>query len=284
MSRRKMSISAFAHRSLLSPKALRLYGESGLLRPREVDPVSGYRYYAESQLQDARTISLLRRLDVPLATIANILSASPADANRLLDAWWQDEESDFARRRELHRFIRTNVLGDESTDADPPVDYQIQLRTVPEATYLVISDHVIGPDLPAFIADSYDALYERASGFGGAIGTVTVIYHGIVTMDSDGPVDVFLPISSTDTDDGGIRTEVAHTQAYARLLKRQIEFPQILQVYQAIRTWIASEGHEICGPPREIYLGPFDAAAPSDPICDIAFPIRVNKDKSNDRV
>jgi len=38
-----LTIGAFARASRLSPKALRLYDELGLLRPAEVDPASGYR-------------------------------------------------------------------------------------------------------------------------------------------------------------------------------------------------------------------------------------------------
>jgi hypothetical protein len=39
-----MSIGEFARRSRLSPKALRLYNELGLLTPARVDDDSGYRY------------------------------------------------------------------------------------------------------------------------------------------------------------------------------------------------------------------------------------------------
>jgi hypothetical protein len=43
----------FAPASLLSQKALRLYGENGLLPPGWVDPDSGYRYYDLGQLETA---------------------------------------------------------------------------------------------------------------------------------------------------------------------------------------------------------------------------------------
>ena len=39
-----MSIGEFAGRSRLSPKALRLYDELGLLPPAQVDDSSGYRF------------------------------------------------------------------------------------------------------------------------------------------------------------------------------------------------------------------------------------------------
>lgn len=276
MLKRQMSISAFARRSLLSPKALRLYDESGLLRPERVDPETGYRFYDESQLEKARLISLLRRLDVPLVTIAGIVNSSPDEASRQLEAWWRSAEDEFERRRDLMRFIRGSVLGDADVPSSPEADYEIALREVPETTYVFVSRHVTGPGLPAYISNSYDALFEKAHDFGGALGPPTVIYRGIVTLDSDGPVEVCLPIRPTDVIDDDIRTESAHTQAYTRLVKRQVEFPQILHVYQAIHSWIEDAGHEISGPPREVYLGPFDAAAASDPICDIAFPILPN--------
>ena len=49
-----MSISEFARRSRLSPKALRLYDEMGLLPPARVDAVTGYRLYGTDQIEPAR--------------------------------------------------------------------------------------------------------------------------------------------------------------------------------------------------------------------------------------
>jgi DNA-binding transcriptional MerR regulator len=49
-----MSIGEFARLSRLSAKALRLYYELGLLPPAQVDPDSGYRWYAAGQLDNAR--------------------------------------------------------------------------------------------------------------------------------------------------------------------------------------------------------------------------------------
>ena len=45
-----LTIGEFARASRLSPKALRLYDELGLLRPVRVDEYSGYRYYSPDQL------------------------------------------------------------------------------------------------------------------------------------------------------------------------------------------------------------------------------------------
>ena len=72
----ELSIGEFARRSGLSLKALRLYDARGLLPPVRVDDGSGYRFYAPEQLERAHTIALLRRLDMPLSTIADVLGAA----------------------------------------------------------------------------------------------------------------------------------------------------------------------------------------------------------------
>jgi PPM family protein phosphatase len=75
-----LSIGAFARRSRLSLKALRLYDELGLLPPAHVDAETGYRYYAAAQVDRARLIGLLRRLDMPLARIGRVLELEGASA------------------------------------------------------------------------------------------------------------------------------------------------------------------------------------------------------------
>jgi protein phosphatase len=60
-----LTIGTSAKASRLSPKALRLYDELGLLPPARVDPVSGYRLYAPEQLDQARLVAWRRRLGMP---------------------------------------------------------------------------------------------------------------------------------------------------------------------------------------------------------------------------
>ena len=84
-----MSSGAFAARTRLSRKALRLYDEQGLLRPAEVDPHTGYRSYGAGQVRRARQIGLLRRLEVPLGQIAVLLDLDPGTAAKTLGETWR---------------------------------------------------------------------------------------------------------------------------------------------------------------------------------------------------
>ena len=66
-------IGEFSRRTGLSPRALRLYDELGLLRPAFVVPETGYRFYRSDQAKPAGVIRLLRALDMPLRQVAVVL-------------------------------------------------------------------------------------------------------------------------------------------------------------------------------------------------------------------
>ncbi|MEJ3656333.1 MerR family transcriptional regulator [Actinomycetes bacterium KLBMP 9759] len=96
-----LTIGEFARLSRLSPKALRLYDELGLLRPAQVDPATGYRYYGPDQLDRARLVLWLRRIGMPLATVRDVCDRDPASAAAEIRSFWAEVESDTAARRDL---------------------------------------------------------------------------------------------------------------------------------------------------------------------------------------
>ena len=98
---RLVSIGVFARRSRLSMKALRLYDRRGLLTRADVDPDTGYRRYRESQLGTARLIVMLRRLNMPLPRVAEVVSAPGPVAAEVVTAFWAEEERRIASQREL---------------------------------------------------------------------------------------------------------------------------------------------------------------------------------------
>ncbi|HEX7162998.1 MAG TPA: MerR family transcriptional regulator [Trebonia sp.] len=100
-----LTIGEFARAARLSPKALRLYDELGLLRPFRVDEWTGYRYYAPSQLERARLVAWLRRLGMPLARIGPVVESPPPEAAASVAAFLRVTEADFAERKRLAQFL-----------------------------------------------------------------------------------------------------------------------------------------------------------------------------------
>ena len=68
------------------------------------------------------------------------------------------------------------------------------------------------------------------------------------------------------------------------ITRAQFEYPQILSAYDTVADWIATAGLSQAGPPREVYgCTDIHAAAATDPVCDIAFPIRGSRSSSTHR-
>lgn len=68
-----LTIGEFANTTGISVKALRHYDETKALVPFEVDAVTGYRRYAESQVRDGALLQTLRAAGVPLPAAARAL-------------------------------------------------------------------------------------------------------------------------------------------------------------------------------------------------------------------
>lgn len=80
----KMQIKEFAEFAGVSVRTLHYYDEIGLLRPAEVDRITGYRFYDEASLFRMQEILFYRELDFSLKSISKILSSPSYDKSKAL--------------------------------------------------------------------------------------------------------------------------------------------------------------------------------------------------------
>jgi DNA-binding transcriptional MerR regulator len=213
----RVSIGEFSRLSRLSPKALRLYDELGLLVPDHVDEATGYRWYADTQLEQARTVSLLRRVGVPLAQIRVMLALDPASAAEQVRDYWAGTETEHAARRELVGYLVDRLHGKK------PAMYEVAVRDMPARSMLSLvrrahQDEVMQLGREFFIHRMARGGVARVEGIAGAPFT---IYHGEVSGDSDGPVEFCWPVPSDQAaeiaarfPDLALHTEPAHQEAF----------------------------------------------------------------------
>jgi hypothetical protein len=102
-----------------------------------------------------------------------------------------------------------------------------------------------------------------------------VVYHGFVTPDSVGRVEVCVPYAGTVDPSGDIvtRVEPAQTQAYCTVIRDDCWYPQILTAFETVRDWVARGRNAIAGSPREVYFAHWDDISGTDPFVDVAMPI-----------
>ena len=107
----RLTIGQVARASGLTHRALRHYDELGVLRPAEVDPESGYRYYTRGQVEQAQLIANLRKLEVPLDEIRRILAdPGAADARERIAAHRRRVASRLDELRTIHYFLGKDRL------------------------------------------------------------------------------------------------------------------------------------------------------------------------------
>src|SRR6202041_3993898 len=122
-------------------------------------------------------------------------------------------------------------------------------------------------------------LTANAARCGGVTGERFVIFHGIVTADSDGPVEVCVPVRHPPEDPAELawRVEAAHREAFVPVARAHFEIPAILSIYDQLARWVSAPGRSETGAPREVYrpdANPLFAAA-DQRTCEAAIPFAV---------
>ncbi|WP_010534282.1 MerR family transcriptional regulator [Brachybacterium squillarum] len=264
-----LTIGEFATATWLSTKALRLYDEKGLLTPDATDPHTGYRRYSRAQVETARLITLLRRLDMPLDQVREVVGRDPGERAALIARHREREAEQHARRQSLARYLEGALDAGSLTGQGQSAvaAYEVSLREVPAVALLTATRHTAAKDLPDVIREQAARLVALAEDRGGVAGRLSVIYHGQVGWESDGPVEVCVPIGDPER---AHRIEPAHRELFTRVRREDVQFPGILAAFDAVQLRAAHLGLTPAGPPREVYVPVADEEVPR---CDVALPL-----------
>jgi DNA-binding transcriptional MerR regulator len=241
-------IGSFAAKTQLSIKALRLYDKLELLTPAHTDPDSGYRYYAPEQARQAKLIFLMRRMEMPLAAIRHVLQATDSEAGGMLKDYQQDFECRLERNRRLLRDLLALLQNEEIN-----MNFEVRTERVPALTIAGIKKHVKIDGLENHIHHSIQKLQQTA---GPRIeGDFFGIYHGEVSEDSDGPMEVCASlVDAAEVAGAEVRTLAETDAAVVDVPSDQCHFPAILAAYDAAFAWVKDAGKTCANAPREVWL------------------------------
>lgn len=248
------SIGAFANMSLLSIKALRLYDQLGILQPRHVNPQTGYRYYDIDQLPNARTIRNLRDMEMPLATIRRALAVwpvSPAQVELLVQQYLAMRERQVERIRILARQFTAQLLQESNA-----MSLEVNIKAIPLQQVLSSTHKVKVDQLDETISATLSAMQELLTEQGlAATGAPFGIFHGAITPQEDGPIEICLPVNGNASPKGDLALKQLEggNAACVTMLGAQCDFPAILGAYDAAADWINKNGYAMAEPPREIW-------------------------------
>ncbi|HYP55304.1 MAG TPA: MerR family transcriptional regulator [Solirubrobacterales bacterium] len=251
-----ISIGTFARLTRLTHKALRLYDSRGLLTPAFVDPESGYRYYARTQVATAAAIALLRSLDVSLDVIGQIIgSEDPARAQQLLEGERRRVTAEIERRRGALSTLERLL------DSDPLRPYEVEATTEPERLLVALEGRVEAERLPDDVASLHRSLRREVAEQGWKVGDPTFGLYPLDLPDASHAV-VALPVEA----DAGVPSErLLELPGGAALTTLHVgAYEELPLAYAAIFSHAADLELQPAAPVREQYLSDPDAVRPDE--------------------
>jgi DNA-binding transcriptional MerR regulator len=250
-------IGDFAKFTSVSVKQLRHYDELGLLKPRLVDPDTGYRYYAADQLPRLNRILALRDLGFGLEQIARLLDddLSLEQLRGMLKLRRAEIEQQV--RLEQTRLARVEVRLHQIEAAElPRSPYEVVVRAV-EPLLIAGIRHRLHADSSA-IADSFDAVERFA-----AQGRVRAPAPPLLVYDEDEAahptndhqeVEVMVPLTAPIPASPPVQVHTLPGHDTVACVIHTGGYEALGEAFASLLRWIEAHGYRRAGPLRELFL------------------------------
>jgi DNA-binding transcriptional MerR regulator len=263
-------IGEFSKISQVSIKTLRYYDEVGLLKPVQVDPFTGYRYYTFEQLPQLNRILALKDLGFSLEEIAQFTSQAlpPAELRGMLRLKRAELRSQV--QEELERLERVETRLRQLEQEEPMATYEVVIKKLEPQWIASVRDVI--PSYPEQ-GHLWDELMRDTRNLQAAIsGPCLTIYH------ADEPeidAEVCEPVSGPLKASGRVKVYELPGVAAAASTVHHGPFQTLSQAYTALLKWIEANGYRVSGPCREVYLTPAQNGRQDDPqtVTEILFPV-----------
>lgn len=275
-----LSIGEFSNICRVSAKTLRYYAEIGLLKPSEVNPENGYRYYAIEQLEKMLFINRLKAYSFSLDEIKEILQSKEIQGDNLYFAFIHKKKE---IEKQMHNYSQILAQLEDDISAIERgesimsylEDIDVQLVDVPKMYLLSIRKMVQAEKYPDEYIKCYEKLFKRI-----AVDQLTM---------SGQPMVLF---HSAEYSPSGFDTEFAvPVQEYVKgtkdfcpglCLKTVVRgtYSQLSSVYAKQIEWAEKEGYQCINALFEVYVtDPSQVENEQDNITEVYYPVKKMKAK-----
>jgi DNA-binding transcriptional MerR regulator len=246
-------IGEFSRLSRVSVRMLRHYDQLGLLTPSQTDSFTGYRYYSADQLPRLNRILALRDLGFSLEQIAEMLNEDVSTEQLLGMLKYKRGEVQQQMQEEQERLSRLESRIRQMNEAATHAKYDVILRDVESelvATYREVAkdDHRI--------TEMFDKVEMYVSQHEGARADKPpfTIYYDDEYRDAEIDCEVCVPLKYAIPESESIRVRKTPKQFNVACVVHVGNYSSIYQPYNALLGWIESNGYQMKGPIREVYL------------------------------
>lgn len=267
-------IGEFSKLTHVTIRMLRHYDETGLLKPAQIDPQTGYRLYSTEQIPVLNKIIYLRDCGFQVAEIAEALNAEDdTAAAKKLDSKYKEIQQII--RKEQNKLKKIDLAKKELLGSKNEMHYNILLKSIPSRQ--VLSLRRIIPNYYAE-GDLWKTLVEFADKHRISLSEEQTfsIYHDTEYKEENVDVELCAPVQKKLADIEGFvfrDTEpiplMACTMVYG-------PFSNIAGAYLSFARWLQENSqYEMTGQTRQIvHRGPWNEHSPEKYLTEIQIPLR----------
>lgn len=244
-----LSVGEFSRVTGLSVKTLRFYHEKGILVPTRIDESSGYRYYDEPKIEQARIIVALRDMEFSIEEIATILREVSDESDLLLRLELQKRRiaEKMARERKVLRALDRLIASERAArEALRTSGFEVEEKLAPEQL-------IAGFRMKGKYSDCGQGFCKVAKAVGRYIsGKPFCLYYDGEYREDDADIETCFPIRK-HIDAEGITIRTLPAIKCLALIHRG-PYPQLGRSYEKILRAAEERAVKPTLPTREVYL------------------------------
>lgn len=243
-------IGMFSRINRVTTKALRHYDEIGLLKPEQVDPETGYRYYTNAQLPRLHRILALKQLGLTLDTIARVIEDPGAiEACLQLKARELEEtvQTESRRLREVSALLR-------QLQGESAMKYTVRIKELPEVIAASMRTIVPGYDTFFDIVPKMGDEMRRQGAVCREPAYCFTIYHDGEYKEQDIDVEVCEAVVRPCADSLMVCYKTIPGVPQAACVLHKGPYSALREAYAFLYRWIEENGYRPVGPSRDSYI------------------------------
>lgn len=269
-----LKIGDFSKLSRISIRMLRHYDEIDLLRPAEIDPVSGYRHYSESQLPLVGRITALKDMGFSLSAIREVIAhyddrESMEQLLCIKRAELLEESEQITQRLRLLETALERLRKDNR-----PMKYDVTLKTFPERYAATVRMNI-----PMYEMES--TLWSTLMSETAPLNLIpddpcycSAIFHDKEYKESDVDVEVQKTVKGLYPDTEHVKFKMLPAVTVASAICKG-SYDQMNEIMTAVANWVTDNDYEFNGSAFIIYhVSPHETSAPSEFVTEVCYPVR----------
>ena len=269
-----LKIGDFSKLSRIGIRMLRHYDEIDLLKPAEIDPFTGYRYYSESQLPVVGRITALRDMGFGLSEIRGILVCY--DDKEILEKYLHMKQIELQKLSEQtnRRLLLLETARERLRKDDITMNYDVTLKTLPKRYVASVRMTIPSYDHEGMLWSVLVSETAHMNLIADDPCYCSVIFHDGEYKESDVDVEAQKTIRGHYEDTEHVKFKMMPEVSFASATYKG-PYSQINDVNIAVAQWIKDNGYEYESPAFNIYhVSPHETSDPNEFVTEVCYPVR----------